>query len=242
MCHEHKACERQGLSPLNLKACRSIQSHVDLKKKTKKNAIYCIQFVIDLWTEAINSYNKTNQQIVSCGSLVVQSIHRSPPISVAGPTLQGTKQFATLRGVPPAFQSQDAINSVSIRPAPSINRPTVAPPRPPIDVKSPAVKEKEVNLISLYFGSFRFIYFILFLQQAPRIVPHEKRSHGHCKSPPPPPIRSISNTNLPTLPLSIAPSAISPNLSSISKSAATSFGGSASNVSTLMNNIVSFIS
>lgn len=154
MCHEHKACERQGLSPLNLKAWRSPQSDVDLKKtKQKKSSIYCVQFVIDLRTEAINSYNKTNQQIVSCGSLVVKSIHRSPPISVAGPTLQGTKQFATLRGVPPAFQSQDAINSVSIRPAPSINRPTVAPPRPPIEVKSPAVKEKEVNLISLLFGS-----------------------------------------------------------------------------------------
>ncbi|XP_055316855.1 WAS/WASL-interacting protein family member 2 isoform X2 [Sitodiplosis mosellana] len=139
---------------------------------------------------------------------------RSPPISVAGSTFP--QQFGTIRGVPAAFQSQDAINSVSLRPAPTINRPTVAPPRPPIEAKSAAVREKE---------------------QAPRTGPPESRSQGRTKSPPPPPKRSVSNTNLPALPLSVASSALSPNLNSISNSAAINFGGSASNVSTLMNNI-----
>lgn len=55
------------------------------------------------------------------------------------------QQFGTIRGVPAAFQSQDAINSVSMRPAPTISRPTVAPPRPPIEAKSAAVRDKEVN-------------------------------------------------------------------------------------------------
>lgn len=78
------------------------------------------------------------------------------------------------------------------------------------------------------------------MQQAQRIVLSDKRNPAHSKSPPPPPIRekSISNTNLPSLPLSTPPTAISQNLSS--NCLATNFGGSASNVSTLMtNNIVS---
>lgn len=92
-----------------------------------------------------------------------------------GPVFPSTQHFGTLRGAPPAFQSQDTINSTSIRQAPNppISRPTVAPPRPP-------------NIV-----------------------------------PPPPPIRSISNTNLTTLPLSVAPSNYPTNF------------GSATNVSTL---------
>lgn len=69
-------------------------------------------------------------------------ISRSPPISVAGSTFP--QQFGTIRGIPAGFQ--DAMNSVSMRPAPTISRPTVAPPRPPIEAKSAAVREKEVNI------------------------------------------------------------------------------------------------
>ncbi|XP_031640172.1 verprolin isoform X2 [Contarinia nasturtii] len=159
-----------------------------------------------------NNGNSSNRSIVSRA----QSMRapRSPPISVAGSTFPATQQFGTIRGIPTAFQSQE---SVSIRPAPTISRPTVAPPRPPIEAKLAAAATKE---------------------QSPRSVPPEKRSQGRCKSPPPPPIRSISNTNLPTLPLSIPPSAMSPNLSNISNSSTNNFGGSASNVSTLINNVM----
>lgn len=107
-------------------------------------------------------------------------VHRSPPISLpGGPVFPSSQHFGTMRGPPQMFQSQDAINSTTSRqpPIPTINRPTVAPPRPPNN------------------------------------------------KPPPPPIRSVSNTNLTTLPLSVAPS-------SVSAGANTSFG-SASNVSTL---------
>lgn len=57
---------------------------------------------------------------------------RSPPITAPGPTFPTTQQqFGTIRGTPMAFKSQDAIHVASIRQAPS--RPTVAPPRPPIE-------------------------------------------------------------------------------------------------------------
>lgn len=69
-------------------------------------------------------------------------IRRSPPISVANSNFPATQHFGTIRGAPAAFQSQE---SVSMRPAPTISRPTVAPPRPPIEAKSAAVKEKEVH-------------------------------------------------------------------------------------------------
>ncbi|XP_031640178.1 WAS/WASL-interacting protein family member 2 isoform X4 [Contarinia nasturtii] len=157
--------------------------------------------------------NNNSSTTVNSSPLIKQS-NRSPPISVAGSTFPATQQFGTIRGIPTAFQSQE---SVSIRPAPTISRPTVAPPRPPIEAKLAAAATKE---------------------QSPRSVPPEKRSQGRCKSPPPPPIRSISNTNLPTLPLSIPPSAMSPNLSNISNSSTNNFGGSASNVSTLINNVM----
>lgn len=101
---------------------------------------------------------------------------RSPSIAVGGPVFPSAQQFGTIRNVPAAFQSHEAINGPGLRqaPTPTINRPTVAPPRPP-NIK-----------------------------------------------PPPPPIRSVSNTNLTTLPFSVAPSA-----------ANTNNYGSASNVSTL---------
>lgn len=68
---------------------------------------------------------------------------------MAGQTFPAAQHFGTIRGAPAAFQSQDAINSVSnsMRPAPAIiSRPTVAPPRPPIEAKM-AAAVKEVNIL-----------------------------------------------------------------------------------------------
>lgn len=59
---------------------------------------------------------------------------------MAGPAFPTAQHFGTIRGSPFVSQ-QDGINSMSMRPAPPINRPTVAPPRPPTEAKAPAVKE-----------------------------------------------------------------------------------------------------
>lgn len=68
---------------------------------------------------------------------------------MAGQTFPAAQHFGTIRGAPAAFQSQDAINSVSnsMRPAPAIiSRPTVAPPRPPIIEAKMVAAVKEVGI------------------------------------------------------------------------------------------------
>lgn len=129
-----------------------------------------------------------------------------------------TQQFGTIR-ITPNAKSQEAIHMTSMRPAPSIpiSRPTVAPPRPPV--------EKSNFCINLFPLLFKFKPHTDKLTLSISDVYHFLDQ----PSPPAPPIRSVSNTNLSTLPLSVASVA----------NTATNFGGSAGNVSQLSG--VSFI-